>query len=92
MSHKNVVRYPFIPWNAFFFEASRLSKLIRNKQAIYLETLQAHKVFKSKASRSLIREALLLTHCFLSANHLPSFQILFKFPEAIARINLAAYG
>lgn len=38
--------YPLRKIKQLIFEAPRLSKLIGKKQAVYLETLQKHKVFK----------------------------------------------
>ena len=40
------VVYPLRKIKQLIFEAPRLSKLVGKKQAVYLETLQAHKVFK----------------------------------------------
>lgn len=40
------VVYPLRKIKQLIFEAPRLSKLIGKKQAVYLETLQKHKVFK----------------------------------------------
>jgi len=38
--------YPLRKIKQLIFEAPRLSKLVGKKQAVYLETLQKHKVFK----------------------------------------------
>ena len=38
--------YPLRKIKQLIFEAPRLSRLVGKKQAVYLETLQAHKVFK----------------------------------------------
>ena len=43
--HECVV-YPLRKIKQLIFEAPRLSKLVGKKQAVYLETLQAHEVFK----------------------------------------------
>ena len=43
--HECVV-YPLRKIKRLIFEAPRLSKLVGKKQAVYLETLQAHEVFK----------------------------------------------
>jgi hypothetical protein len=40
------VVYPLRKIKQLIFEAPRLSKLIGKKQAVYLETLQQHKIFK----------------------------------------------
>ena len=40
------VVYPLRKIKQLIFEAPRLSKLVGKKQAVYLETLQAHKVFQ----------------------------------------------
>jgi hypothetical protein len=40
------VVYPLRKIKQLIFEAPRLSKLVGKKQAVYLETLQKHKVFK----------------------------------------------
>lgn len=40
------VVYPLRKVKQLIFEAPRLSKLVGKKQAVYLETLQKHKVFK----------------------------------------------
>ena len=37
--------YPLRKIKQLIFEAPRLSKLVGKKQAVYLETLQKHKVF-----------------------------------------------
>jgi len=44
-SHKCLV-YPLRKIKQLIFEAPRLSKLVGKKQAVYLETLQEHQVFK----------------------------------------------
>lgn len=39
------VVYPLRKINQLMFEAARLNKLVGKKQAVYLETLQKHKIF-----------------------------------------------